>query len=205
MGGQQETPPSRMVVLTISVALLLIFASPGSCQNLTFEYSSNQTAGSGSGDWGYGSNYSGMGSGEYGSGSGSGEWEYGSNHSGMGSVLWEYHSYSSNHSGMGSGEWEYGSNHSGMGSVLFEYHSYGSNHSGMGSGEWGYGYGWGYGNGIWEWGYGSGTTAWTIASTTPRTQGTFGSTASGLGGSPSSATMPQSPHQLGITIQLEPQ
>merc|ERR1712032_972833 len=187
MGGQQETPPSRMVVLTISVALLLIFASPGSCQNLTFEYSSNQTAGSGSGDWGYGSN-----------------------HSGMGSVLWEYHSYSSNHSGMGSGEWgsgewEYGSNHSGMGSVLFEYHSYGSNHSGMGSGEWGYGYGWGYGNGIWEWGYGSGTTAWTIASTTPRTQGTFGSTASGLGGSPSSATMPQSPHQLGITIQLEPQ
>merc|ERR1712212_1110962 len=121
MGGQQETPPGRMVVLTISVALLLIFASPGSCQNPTFEYSSNQTAGSGSGDWGYGSNYSGMGSGEW----GSGEWEYGSNHSGMGSVLFEYHSFSSNHSGMGSGEWEHG-----------------SNHSGMGSGEWGYGYGW---------------------------------------------------------------
>merc|ERR1712032_58479 len=115
MGGQQETPPSRMVVLTISVALLLIFASPGSCQNLTFEYSSNQTAGSGSGDWGYGSNYSGMGSGEWGSG------EYGS--------------------GSGSGEWEYGSNHSGMGSGEWEH---GSNHSGMGSGEWGYGYGWGY-------------------------------------------------------------
>jgi len=49
------------------------------------------------------------------------------------------------------------------------------------------------------------TTAWTIASTTPRTQGTFGNTASGLGDSPSSATMPQSPHQLVTIIQLEPQ
>merc|ERR1711971_1071543 len=66
MGGQQRTPPGRMVLLTISVALLSIFASPGSCQEIpaesgsgngsnhsvmasnTYVYSSNQTAESGS-------------------------------------------------------------------------------------------------------------------------------------------------------------
>merc|ERR1719234_822174 len=64
-----------MVLLTISVALLSIFASPGSCQEIpaesgsgngsnhsvmasnTYEYSSNQTAESGSG---HGSNHSAM-------------------------------------------------------------------------------------------------------------------------------------------------
>merc|ERR1711971_841460 len=75
MGGQQRTPPGRMVLLTISVALLSIFASPGSCQEIpaesgsgngsnhsvmasnTYVYSSNQTAESGSG---HGSNHSAM-------------------------------------------------------------------------------------------------------------------------------------------------
>merc|ERR1712192_8098 len=37
MGGQQRTPPGRMVLLTISVALLSIFASPGSCQETPAE------------------------------------------------------------------------------------------------------------------------------------------------------------------------
>merc|ERR1711971_67340 len=37
MGGQQRTPPGRMVLLTISVALLSIFASPGSCQEIPAE------------------------------------------------------------------------------------------------------------------------------------------------------------------------
>merc|ERR1712192_74330 len=88
MGGQQQTPPGRMVLLTISVALLSIFANRGSCQeNQTFIYSSNQTAES------HGSNHSAMAANTYvyssnqTAESGSG---YGSNHSVM----------ASNHSGM---------------------------------------------------------------------------------------------------------
>merc|ERR1712192_54354 len=81
MGGQQRTPPGRMVLLTISVALLSIFASPGSCQeNQTFIYSSNQTAESSSG---YGSNHSVM----------------ASNHSGMVQPL-ELSEHGSTHSAM---------------------------------------------------------------------------------------------------------
>merc|ERR1711971_508116 len=78
MGGQQRTPPGRMVLLTISVALLSIFASPGSCQEIpaesgsgngsnhsvmasnTYVYSSNQTAESGSSHSAMASNHSGM-------------------------------------------------------------------------------------------------------------------------------------------------
>merc|ERR1711971_1438980 len=78
MGGQQRTPPGRMVLLTISVALLSIFASPGSCQEIpaesgsgngsnhsvmasnTYVYSSNQTAESGSNHSAMASNHSGM-------------------------------------------------------------------------------------------------------------------------------------------------
>merc|ERR1711971_912025 len=86
MGGQQRTPPGRMVLLTISVALLSIFANPGSCQeNQTFVYSSNQTAESHS--------------------------ENGSNHSAMASNNQTY-IYSSNQTvESGSG---HASNHSGM-------------------------------------------------------------------------------------------
>merc|ERR1711971_782219 len=98
MGGQQRTPPGRMVLLTISVALLSIFASPGSCQEIpaesgsgngsnhsvmasnTYVYSSNQTAESGSG---HGSNHSAM----------------ASNHSGMLQPL-ELSEHGTTHSGM---------------------------------------------------------------------------------------------------------
>merc|ERR1712181_55036 len=98
MGGQQRTPPGRMVLLTISVALLSIFASPGSCQETpaesgsgngsnhsvmasnTYVYSSNQTAESGSG---HGSNHSVM----------------ASNHSGMVQPL-ELSEHGSTHSAM---------------------------------------------------------------------------------------------------------
>merc|ERR1712181_107527 len=98
MGGQQRTPPGRMVLLTISVALLSIFASPGSCQETpaesgsgngsnhsvmasnTYIYSSNQTVESGSG---HASNHSGM----------------ASNHSGMVQPL-ELSEHGSTHSGM---------------------------------------------------------------------------------------------------------
>merc|ERR1712192_229930 len=111
MGGQQQTPPGRMVLLTISVALLSIFANRGSCQeNQTFIYSSNQTAES------HGSNHSAMAANTYvyssnqTAESGSG---YGSNHSVM----------ASNHSGMTS-------NHIGMSQPL-ELIEHGSNHSGM--------------------------------------------------------------------------
>merc|ERR1712172_284971 len=98
MGGQQRTPPGRMVLLTVSVALLSIFASPGSCQEIpaesgsgngsnhsamasnTYVYSSNQTAESGSG---HGSNHSAM----------------ASNHSGMLQPL-ELSEHGTTHSGM---------------------------------------------------------------------------------------------------------
>merc|ERR1711971_492443 len=98
MGGQQRTPPGRMVLLTISVALLSIFASPGSCQEIpaesgsgngsnhsvmasnTYVYSSNQTAESGSG---HGSTHSAM----------------ASNHSGMLQPL-ELSEHGTTHSGM---------------------------------------------------------------------------------------------------------
>merc|ERR1711971_680268 len=98
MGGQQRTPPGRMVLLTISVALLSIFASPGSCQEIpaesgsgngsnhsamasnTYVYSSNQTAESGSD---HGSNHSVM----------------ASNHSGMVQPL-ELSEHGTTHSGM---------------------------------------------------------------------------------------------------------
>merc|ERR1712181_65466 len=98
MGGQQPTPPGRMVLLTISVALLSIFASPGSCQETpaesgsgngsnhsimasnTYVYSSNQTVESGSG---HASNHSGM----------------TSNHTGMLQPL-ELSEHGSNHSEM---------------------------------------------------------------------------------------------------------
>merc|ERR1711971_1344707 len=98
MGGQQRTPPGRMVLLTISVALLSIFASPGSCQEIpaesgsgngsnhsvmasnTYVYSSNQTAESESG---HGSNHSAM----------------ASNHSGMLQPL-ELSEHGTTHSGM---------------------------------------------------------------------------------------------------------
>merc|ERR1712192_67023 len=107
MGGQQRTPPGRMVLLTISVALLLIIASPGSCQeNQTFVYSSNQTVESGSGN---GSNHSAMASNTY---------VYSSNQtveSGSG--------HASNHSGMTS-------NHTGMLQPL-ELSEHGSNQSEM--------------------------------------------------------------------------
>merc|ERR1719385_692631 len=49
------------------------------------------------------------------------------------------------------------------------------------------------------------TTAWTIASTTLRIRGTFGSTASSRAGSPSNAMTPRSPHLLVTTIQLQTQ
>merc|ERR1712172_9224 len=125
MGGQQRTPPGRMVLLTISVALLSIFANPGSCQeNQTFVYSSNQTAESHSEN---GSNHSAMASSNqtyiYSSNqtveSGSG---HASNHSGM----------TSNHIGMSQPLElsEHGSNHSGMEQPL-ELSEHGTTHSGM--------------------------------------------------------------------------
>jgi len=49
------------------------------------------------------------------------------------------------------------------------------------------------------------TTASTIASTTLRIRGTFGSTASSRASSPSNAMMPRSPHLLATTIQLQAQ
>merc|ERR1711971_1276405 len=109
MGGQQRTPPGRMVLLTISVALLSIFANPGSCQeNQTFVYSSNQTAESHS--------------------------ENGSNHSAMASNNQTY-IYSSNQTvESGSG---HASNHSGMTlnhigmSQPLELSEHGTTHSGM--------------------------------------------------------------------------
>merc|ERR1719489_734440 len=118
-----------MVLLTISAALLSIFANPGSCQEIpaesgngsnhsvmasnTYVYSSNQTAEAASGN---GSNHSAMASNTYvyssnqTAESGSG---HGSNHSVM----------ASNHSGMTS-------NHIGMSQPL-ELIEHGSNHSGM--------------------------------------------------------------------------
>merc|ERR1712192_232897 len=97
MGGQQRTPPGRMVLLTISVALLSIFASPGSCQeNQTFIYSSNQTAESSSG---YGSNHSVMASNHSGMVQPLELSEHGSNHSGMKQPL-ELSEHGSTHSGM---------------------------------------------------------------------------------------------------------
>merc|ERR1712172_231 len=103
MGGQQRTPPGRMVLLTISVALLSIFASPGSCQEIPAE--------SGSGN---GSNHSVMASNTYVYSSNQTA-ESGSNHSAMASNTYVY---SSNQTESGSG---HGSNHSAMA----------SNHSGM--------------------------------------------------------------------------
>ena len=105
--GQQQTPPGRMVLLTISVALLSIFASPGSCQeNQTFVYSSNQTAESHSGN--------------------------GSNHSAMASNTYVYSSNQTAESGSGHGSNHSGmtSNHIGMSQPL-ELSEHGSNHSGM--------------------------------------------------------------------------
>merc|ERR1712181_52024 len=107
MGGQQRTPPGRMVLLTISVALLLIIASPGSCQeNQTFVYSSNQTVESGSGN--------------------------GSNHSAMASNTYVYSSNQTAESGSGHGSNHSGmtSNHIGMSQPL-ELSEHGSNHSEM--------------------------------------------------------------------------
>merc|ERR1719234_542743 len=96
-----------MVLLTISVALLSIFARPGSCQeNQTYVYSSNQTAESASGN---GSNHSVMASNTYvyssnqtaesGSGHGSNHSVMASNHIGMSQPL-ELSEHGTNHSGM---------------------------------------------------------------------------------------------------------
>merc|ERR1712181_130693 len=120
MGGQQRTPPGRMVLLTISVALLSIFASPGSCQEIPAE--------SGSGD---GSNHSVMASNTYVYSSNQTAESHsgnGSNHSAMASNTYVYSSNQtaesgSNHSGMAS-------NHSGMLQPL-ELSEHGSTHSGM--------------------------------------------------------------------------
>merc|ERR1712172_329839 len=201
MGGQQRTPPGRMVLLTISVALLSIFANPGSGQeNQTFVYSSNQTAESHSEN---GSNHSAMASNNQ-------TYIYSSNQtveSGLG--------HASNYSGMTS-------NHIGMSQPL-ELSEHGSNHSGMEQpleliedgevpveipddkccsektvGE-------STTNSLAP-GRPRCTTAWTTAFTTPvHSQGTFGSTASGPENSPSNAMTPKSPHPLGITIPLQTQ
>ena len=91
-----------MLLLTISAALLLIFASPGSPQNQTFALAQNQTLGSGSeaGNLGYGLNHSEMVSGSdysyYDSGSGS---DYGYYDSGSGTGF----GYGFYDSGSGSG------------------------------------------------------------------------------------------------------
>merc|ERR1712172_375377 len=97
MGGQQRTPPGRMVLLTISVALLSIFASPGSCQEIPAE--------SGSGN---GSNHSVMASNTYVYSSNQTA-ESGSNHSAMASNTYVYSSNQTAESGSG-----HGSTHSGM-------------------------------------------------------------------------------------------
>merc|ERR1711971_389974 len=120
MGGQQRTPPGRMVLLTISVALLSIFASPGSCQEIpaesgsgngsnhsvmasnTYVYSSNQTAESGSNHSAMASNtyvYSSNQTAESGSGHGSNHSAMASNHSGMLQPL-ELSEHGTTHSGM---------------------------------------------------------------------------------------------------------
>merc|ERR1712168_633082 len=107
MGGQQQTPPARMLFLTIPAALLLIFANPGSCQGGTegpiFSLNQNQTSEDhnemGSGELGHGSNHTEMGSGELG---------HDSNHTGMGSGGMGSGNGSGHGSGMGSG---HGSGH----------------------------------------------------------------------------------------------
>merc|ERR1711971_126717 len=91
MGGQQRTPPGRMVLLTISVALLSIFASPGSCQEIPAE--------SGSGN---GSNHSVMASNTYVNSSNQTA-ESGSNHSAMASNTYVYSSNQTAESGSGHG------------------------------------------------------------------------------------------------------
>merc|ERR1712181_212713 len=126
MGGQQRTPPGRMVLLTISVALLSIFASPGSCQEIPAE--------SGSGN---GSNHSVMASNTYvysSNQTAESHSENGPNHSAMASNNQTYiyssnqtvesgSGHASNHSGMTS-------NHIGMSQPL-ELSEHGSTHSGM--------------------------------------------------------------------------
>merc|ERR1712192_27714 len=119
MGGQQRTPPGRMVLLTISVALLSIFASPGSCQEIPAE--------SGSGN---GSNHSVMASNTYvysSNQTAESHSENGSNHSAMASNNQTY-IYSSNQTV--ESESGHASNHIGMSQPL-ELSEHGSNHSGM--------------------------------------------------------------------------
>merc|ERR1711971_735833 len=120
MGGQQRTPPGRMVLLTISVALLSIFASPGSCQEIPAE--------SGSGN---GSNHSVMASNTYVYSSNQTA-ESGSNHSAMASNTYVYSSNQTAESGSGhdSNHSAMASNHSGMLQPL-ELSEHGTTHSGM--------------------------------------------------------------------------
>merc|ERR1719339_489482 len=91
-----------MVFLTISAAVLLIFASPGSCENQTLSSVQNQTSGSGSGEWnytGYTTGHGGMDSGHGGMDSNAG---YTTGHEGMDSGHGGM-DYTTGHGGMDSG------------------------------------------------------------------------------------------------------